>query len=235
MSDSVPFKHAWHGEADCRNCSLRDSVLFAGLQAEDFELIHRPINQLALRPGDKLYQAGRTGERLFTIRSGLIKLCQFLPDGSPRIVRLARASEVIGMEALLAQPHEHDAIAMQPTEVCCLPVSVVRTLSAHNPTLHQELLNRWQQALKSADDWITQLSTGSAKDRVARLLLRLADKNQPTECTLFGREDVGATLGITTETASRTIAEFKRRGLIEEVRPNRFTLDVSGLRELADR
>jgi CRP-like cAMP-binding protein len=235
MPEKVPFAEAWNGSADCRNCGLRDSVLFAGLREKDFELIHRPINQLALQPGDILYLAGHNGARLFTIRKGLIKLSQLLPGGNPRIVRLAEATDVIGMEALLEQPYEHDAIAMQPTEVCCLPVSVVHTLSEHNPTLHLELLNRWQKALKSADDGITQLSTGSAKERVARLLLRLADSEELAECTLFGREDVGSILGITTETASRTIAEFKRRDLIKETGPNRFSLDVTGLREIADR
>lgn len=234
MPNTVPFAQAWNGNADCRNCALRDSVLFAGLQEKDFELIHRPINQLALQPGDKLYLAGQSGGRLFTIRKGLVKLSQLLPGGNPRIVRLAQATDVIGMEALLDQPYEHDAIAMQPTKVCCLPVSIVHTLSEHNPALHLELLNRWQKALKSADDGITQLSTGSAKERVARLLLRLADGEKPDECTLFGREDVGSILGITTETASRTIAEFKRRDLIKETGPNRFSLNVTGLREIAD-
>jgi hypothetical protein len=32
------------------------------------------------------------------------------------------------------------------------------------------LLQRWQKALSGAENWITRLSTGNAKSRVARLL-----------------------------------------------------------------
>jgi cAMP-binding proteins - catabolite gene activator and regulatory subunit of cAMP-dependent protein kinases len=111
---------------------------------------------------------------------------------------------------------------------------VVRQLSQDNPQLHRELMARWQRALNEADAWLTELSTGSARQRVARLLLRLVRDHDATECELFGREDMGAMLGITTETASRTIAGFKRERLLVETRPNRFILDIPNLRRLAE-
>jgi len=99
---------------------------------------------------------------MFTIRSGVLKLVQYLPDGSQRIVRLVRTTDIVGLEAMLEQHYQHDAVVLQPTEVCSLPVVVVNTLSRDNPALHRELFNRWQRALQEADAWITELSTGSA-------------------------------------------------------------------------
>jgi CRP-like cAMP-binding protein len=230
----VPFREAWSGEADCRRCSLRESVLFAGLRESDFEKIHQPINQFLLQAGQSLYRAGDQGERMFTIRSGMVKLVQYLPDGAQRIVRLIKTADVTGLEALLGRPYEHDAIVMQPTEVCCLPVGTVQALSQDNPDLHVELLRRWHNALREADAWLTELSTGPARERVARLLLRQVRDIDPPECDLFGREDLGAMLGITTETASRTIAEFKRQGLLTELGGNRFRVDTGGLGRLLD-
>ena len=112
---------------------------------------------------------------MFTIRSGIVKLVQYLPDGSQRIVRLVRTTDVTGLECLIGEPYQHDAVVLQETEVCSLPVKVVENLSRENPSLHRELLNRWQRALKEADAWLTELSTGAAKQRVARLLLRLVN------------------------------------------------------------
>jgi CRP-like cAMP-binding protein len=171
---------------------------------------------------------------MFTIRSGALKLVQFLPDGNQRIVRLVRATDVVGLEALLGQPYQHDAVVLQPTQACSLPTSVVEALSESNPKLHKELLSRWQHALEEADAWLTELSTGSAKQRVARLLLRLVRNEETSECDLFSREDMGAMLGITTETASRTIAEFKRSSLLVETRPNHFLLDIRNLERIAE-
>ena len=51
-------------------------------------------------------------------------------------------------------------------------------------------------------------------------------------CSLFGREYLGAVLGLTAETASRTMAELKRQGLIGENSPNRFSCDIVRLREI---
>jgi len=63
---------------------------------------------------------------------------------------------------------------------------------------------------------------------------RLASDNANSERQLFSREDMGAMLGITTETASRTIAELKRQALMAETGPNRFLLDISRLRQIAE-
>jgi CRP-like cAMP-binding protein len=234
MSIRVPFKEAWSGQADCRQCTLRESALFAGLKEDDFEKIHQPIDQFVLQPGQALYHAGETGDRLYTIRSGIVKLVQYLPDGSQRIVRLVKSADVTGLEALVGKPYEHDAIVLQATEVCCLPVRTVQLLGQDNPQLHVELLHRWQRALSEADAWLTELSTGPARERVARLLLRLVREQETPECTLFGREDLGAMLGITTETASRTIAEFKRQGILTDLGGNRTRVDVEKIEGLLE-
>jgi CRP/FNR family transcriptional regulator, anaerobic regulatory protein len=234
MTKTVSLREAWSGEANCLNCALRTSVLFSGLQEADFEHIHEPIDQFTLKPGAHLYLAGDTGEYLFTVRSGMLKLVQYLPDGSQRIVRIVRSTDVLGLESLLDDRYQHDAVALHATEVCRFPARLVRELGRVNPALHHELMARWQRALTEADAWLTELSTGSARQRVARLLLRLVRDRETSECPLFSREDMGAMLGVTTETASRTIAEFKRQGLLVETTPNLFLLDIPNLRRLAE-
>ena len=233
MVKLVTLKEAWAGKADCKSCAIRESVLFAGLPEGVFEQIHDPIDQYTLPVGATLYHSGHDGDRLYTVRSGVIKLVQYLQDGSQRIVRLIRSTDVTGLECLLGDVYQHDAVVLQETEVCSLPVKVVANLSQENPALHRELLNRWQRALNEADAWLTELSTGSAKQRVARLLLRLVQDTQSSECQLFAREDMGAMLGITTETASRTIAEFKRQSLLVESQTNHFLLDIPNLQRIA--
>lgn len=234
MVKRVTLREAWSGAANCRDCVLRTSVLFAGLQEPDFERIHDPIDQFTLKPGGYLYHAGDAGDALFTVRGGALKLVQYLPDGSQRIVRLAQPADVLGLEAILNTTYQHDAVALQVTDVCRYPARLVRDLSRDNPALHHELMLRWQRALSEADAWLTELSTGSARQRVARLLLRLAHDHDSGDCHLFSREDMGAMLGVTTETASRTIAEFKRQRLLVETASSRFQLDLPNLRRVAE-
>ena len=162
----VSLSEAWIGTADCRNCAIRTSALFAGLEEADFDKIHRPIDQHVYAPGAEIYATGDTAAALFTIRRGLVKLVQYLPDGTQRIVRLLRSADLIGLEATIAPAYQHTAIALQPSETCRLPVDVVNRLSQSNPALFQELMSRWHRALSDADRWITEFSTGPARHRV---------------------------------------------------------------------
>jgi CRP-like cAMP-binding protein len=230
---SVTLKEAWSGEADCRHCALRKSALFSGLTAADFEHIHEPIDQFTLPPGSLLYRTRDPSEFMFTVRTGILKLVQYLPDGGQRIVRLDRSTDVLGLECLVEPTYHHHAIVLHSAQICRYPAVVVQQLSADNPILHQELMKRWQRALTEADLWLTELSTGTAKQRVARLIIRLSN-HENSRCELFSREDMGAMLGITTETTSRIMAEFKRNSLLVETSPNIFLIDLPNLRRMAD-
>lgn len=230
----VSLHEIWMGEAKCRHCAVRNSVLFAGLEEVDFRHIHQPIKDVALAPQDSLYRMSERGSTLFTLRSGVIKLLQYLPNGSQRIVRLLRDGDALGLEALVGQPYQHDAIALTDCEICAIPVDVVEQLGHEQPRLYRELMARWQQALSEADAWLTQFTTGTARQRVARLLLRLTCPEQDNHLPLFGREDMGAMVGLTTETVSRAIAELRRQGVLRDRGANIQECDRETLRRIAD-
>jgi len=229
VAKQMTSMQAWEGETDCLNCSIRSSVLFSGLTEKDFESIHEQVEQMTLEPGNVLYKAGDSGRHLFTVRSGLLKLVQYLPDGSQRIVRLVRSTDVLGLEMMAGQRYDHEAVALRTTELCRYAKEDVSRLSQKNPALLKDLMARWQKTLSEADAWITKLSTGSAKKRMANLLLRLTEAEDSTECLLLSREDMGSILNMTIETASRTLSEFKRTGLIKEIRHNHLELDTLAL------
>jgi CRP-like cAMP-binding protein len=231
---TVPIRVAWLGEQDCRDCAVRNSALFAGLQEVDFGELHQPIEDIILEPPAVLYRVSERGRVVYTLRRGLVKLVKYLPDGNQRIVRLLRHGDTLGLEALLGQPYPHDAIALTRCEICTIPVSLVERLGHEQSCLCQELMTRWQRALAEADRWLAEFSTGTARQRVARLLLWLAETAPGQPVPLFGREDLGAMLGLTTETVSRTIAELRRKGLIQEMPHNQVMLDQPELRRIAD-
>ena len=115
---SVPLKEAWSGEADCRHCTLRQSALFAGLEETDFEHIHGTGERFDLPPGSLLYRKDDRCDSMFPLRSGLVKLVQYLPDGTPRIVRLARTADVLGLECLVEPQYQQHATVLQHAQVC---------------------------------------------------------------------------------------------------------------------
>ena len=231
---TIQIENAWRGAKRCKNCAIRHLVLFADLDHADFDRIHHPIDDIEYEPGSRIYMQGDDMPFVYTVRSGLIKLVQRLPNGDRRIVRLLSQGDLAGLEGLNGQVADHDAITMDHTKVCRIPRSVINALQRDTPNLHNSLMQRWQKALTGADNWITRLSTGNAKERVARLLL-LLDENSTDDCFFLPtREDMGAMLGITTESASKATAEFRRQGWLKPLSQNRAWVDSGELHRQFD-
>lgn len=76
------------------------------------------------------------------------------------------------------------------------------------------------------------LNTGHAERRLAKLLLKLAAHSERNGLPDLLREDIAAIIGVTTETASRLMADFRRRKLIEHKDKRTMKCDQAGLRSL---
>ena len=73
---------AWKGPSECAACGIRHLALFCDLQEQDFVHLHQPIEDQEFSAGETLYGVGDPGQAVFTVRSGLIKLIQYLPNGN---------------------------------------------------------------------------------------------------------------------------------------------------------
>ena len=220
---------AWRGSDRCKHCAIRHLVLFADVEQSQFDKMHLPIDDIKYEPGHRLYLQGDNTSFVYTIRSGLVKLVQRLPNGDRRIIRLLGQGDLAGLESLEGDVLDHDAITMDHVRVCRIPKTVIETLHRDTPVLHKQILQRWQKALHNANAWITRLSTGNSKQRVARLLLLLDETSEDETFFLPTRDDMGAMLGITTESASKATAEFKRNGWLRSLPNNRACIDRDSL------
>jgi len=207
---------SWVGRADCVHCTIRNRVLFADLTPDELNQVLLVVDDLVYQRGSMIYRQGEAGSALFTIRRGIIKLVRETPDGHQRIVRLMSVGDVAGIEVAIGSPYKHSAIAIGESQLCRIPVTVIERLDIKHPHLSRQLMVRWQRSLDNADRALVEFSTGPADARVARLLLYLSSLTTDDKCVDIGRQDMGAMLGITTETASRVVADFRRRGLVEE-------------------
>ena len=205
----------WKGTSDCRRCGMRDIALFADLRDEDFDLIHAPIDDLRLQPDEVLYREGDTAHGLFTVRRGSLKLVRVTADGRVRIVRVLRPGDVAGLEALATSQYDSDAVALTDISVCRIPLSVINMLGGCSARLHRRLMEKWQHALKEADDWLADLNFGTARQRVAHFILKMRNQADAQIATLFSREDMGAMLDLKLETVSREVRALVREKVIE--------------------
>lgn len=212
----IPIKteSAWRGTSDCRNCGIRDMVLFANLNEQDFNLIHAPIDDLVYQAGDALYEELSLALGVFTVRQGMLKLVRVSADGRERVVRVLVPGDVAGLEALATGHYDSQAVALSEVSLCRIPLEVMHQLSANSPRLHRELMKKWQSALKQADDWLADLNFGSARQRVGSLIRKMHEVSNDGTATLFGRDDMGAMTDLKLETVSREVSALVRAEVI---------------------
>ncbi len=213
----IPIKteSAWRGTSDCRNCGIRDMVLFADLNEHDFGQIHAPIDDLEFRAGSALFAEATPAQSIYTLRSGMIKLVRVTSDGRQRIVRVLRPGDVAGLEALASDRYASEAVALTDISVCRIPVPVIHHLGGTSQRLHRRLMDKWTHALQEADDWLAELNFGTARQRVAHFILKMRNPSAAEIATLFSREDMGAMLDLKLETVSREVSALVREGVIE--------------------
>jgi len=223
---------SWTGRADCRHCAIRGTVLFSVLSDADLEQALLAVDNQWHEPDCELFAQDDRAEYIYTVRSGCVKMVHRLDAAGSRIVRLHWRGDAIGLEAALGEPYRHSAVILQKADVCRIPVSIIRTLEVRNPELYQQLMRRWQASLDEAESFITDLNTGTAEARVARLLLKLDDHSEGECVPDLLRDDIAAIVGVTTETASRQMADFRRRKLVWNEEDRHMRCDAEGLRKL---
>lgn len=219
--------------ADCASCPASHIPLLGDQAFSRREMCLSHFQLASFHPRGTVYDLDEPGTALFVLRRGLVKLIRYVSDGVERIVRLKRPGETFGLESLLGRRYQHRAVAATGCEVCRMPAETILRYGRDNPEVRESLLAQYENSMATADLFLAELATGNAHVRVARLLLYLVSCGDENDAPLLSREDMGAMLGLTTETASRVIAEFRRKGLIEPLGEHRFRGSIAALVGLA--
>jgi CRP/FNR family transcriptional regulator len=169
-----------------------------------------------LRRGEVLFQHGEPVDALFRIRRGLVKLVTYLSGGEARIVRLQRAGDWLGLAGFLDRPYGHTAIALSEVTVERFAMECLARMRHDDAEALNELLSQWHRDLAAADVWIAQFSTGSIRQRVARLIRYLAalEEADATRVHLPTVREMGEILGVRPESVSRVLADLKRKSVL---------------------
>ena len=186
-----------------------------------------------------IYRECRNPRCVHLVISGLVKLVSHVTEGRTRIVRLLSAGDFLGLDGLFGNTYRQTAATLGEVSLYRIPMPLLQRLKSGEPQLYCRLLEHWYVHLGYADTWITQFSTGPIRPRVARLLRFLARSESAVELPrvrLLTCEEMAEVLGVTPESVSRSLAEFKRDGLLrraEKSDPEVFFCDPPRLEAVA--
>jgi CRP-like cAMP-binding protein len=179
------------------------------------------MRPLELDAGELVFYEGLPAYGLYILCEGKIKVAKRLKGGRSQILKLLAPGEVLGEKTLFDQEtYTCYAKALEPSRLMFIPREDFLAFMRKYPDVAFRLIEKLSRELKAFGDKLVEISAYSAKERMARVLLELAQA--------FGREtseglDIGVELprgeiaemaGVTTETAVRILSEFKDQGIL---------------------
>ncbi|MBI1965902.1 MAG: fumarate/nitrate reduction transcriptional regulator Fnr [Betaproteobacteria bacterium] len=221
----------------CSSCSLRELCLPAGFKAREMERIDGLVDQRRrVRKGEHLYRAGDPLTALYAIRSGFMKSCVLHEDGREQVAGFHMMGDLLGMDAIGGGHHMSDTMALEDSEVCEMPFTILERLSREFPPLQLQLHRVMSREIVRDYGVMLLLGSMKAEERLAAFLLNLSQRfavrgYSPTEFNLrMTRQEIGSYLGLKLETVSRAFSSFHQHQLVEVRHRHVRILDPGGLK-----
>lgn len=198
----------------CGACEGFSDSHFCTLKQNNLDKINNQKTLLSFKKGEVLFREGDIPKGVYCISSGVIKLNHHDADGKEILLRVHKRGEVIGYRALFAEEAYHaTAVAHENTEVCFIPVDVLKGIMSTEPSLSLSFLKQMSKELHGAEDRMSAVISKPVSSRVAEALLYFKGELPDSKWT---RRDIAEWTGTTPETVMRTLAQFESEGLIRQ-------------------
>jgi CRP/FNR family transcriptional regulator len=225
----------------CGDCRLGELCLPIALDMAEISRLDEIVKRgRPLKKGDYLYRQGEDFRAIYAIRAGSFKAFKTAwEDGAEQVTGLYMPGEIVGMDGISSNRHDGSAIALETASVCEIPFSQLEELSARIPSLQGRFFRLMGQEISKDQQMLTLLSSNSAEERVAALLLSISSRNHrrklsPTQFRLpMTRAEIGSYLGITLETVSRIFSRLQKQAIVNVDNKEIEVLDMGTLKTIA--
>jgi CRP/FNR family transcriptional regulator len=224
----------------CAACSMHQLCLPMGLEDADIDRLDKIIGKRRrLERDEALYKMGDPFRNLYAVRFGHFKTYQINAAGEAQITGFQMAGELLGMDAISADRHHCDAVALEDSEVCEIPFAHLEELFGHVPALLRHFHRIMSQEITREQNVMLLLGNMRAEQRFAVFLINLSARYAARgySATRFqlrmSREDIGNYLGLTIESISRLLSRFKKLGLVQVDKREVELLEPARLKAMA--
>lgn len=224
---------------NCRDCVIRDVTIFSDLEAGELQSISRLIHLSRYRKNQILFLEDNPARAIFIIKSGMIKVSKSLEDGREQILKVLRSGDILGFETIYEDNYSATAEVLSDAELCCLDKGKFLRLMETNSKISLKMMKALGKELEEARSKIRDLGLKNAREKMATFLLSqvsLSEKSEGKEKKLtlgLSRQEISEMIGLSQETVSRILSEFKKDKIIKTNRKEIIILNSDRLTSLS--
>jgi len=201
---------------------LTNINLFQAMTPEQMHFVQNRTVMREIRRKEVLYLPGEPGDRIYLLKRGVVKISALPEDGREVILALLRKGEVFGEEAVLDDaPRDHMAEAYDDALICIITrqdfLEILRTF----PDLTFRVTKLIGFRLRTFRNRVEGLLFKGTAARLATTLLDLGrdhgvrDDHGVLLPLRLSQTDLASLIGVTRESVNLTLADFRKRGMVE--------------------
>ena len=229
-------------EVTCAKCNLRETCLSGGVPVEDLARVENIVYaRRRIRRGEHLFTAGDEFRCLYAIRTGFFKTSLVDREGREQVTGFFMSGELLGMDGLGSGRCAGSAIALEDSDVCAMPYSLIEETGRAVPSLQRRLHAVLAREIVRDHGIMLLLGSMCAEERLAVFLINLSKRYlrrgySGSDFVLrMSREEIGSYLGLKLETVSRVFSAFHRGGLLKVQHRQVCIIDITGLERVLAR
>jgi CRP/FNR family cyclic AMP-dependent transcriptional regulator len=183
----------------------------------------------SFKAGETVCRAEEMACSLFLVASGRVQLYRTTQDGRRFVVATLGQGSMFGEDSLLGGegPNSY-AVALEPCTVWIMPRQQALEISSTDAMFGFGLMQAMGQRVLEAENRLEQVAYSTIAARLATLLLDLGG-DDPARMVHATHQELADMLGTWRETVSKTLQDFRRRGLVASGRRQLTILDKEGL------
>ena len=182
--------------------------------------------------GEVIYEDRGNSNYIYLITKGAVKNNKIDKDGKELITALFEEDDLFGFTSFSNNiPYQESAVALSDVQLSGITKNEFKILLENNHKVTFELIQLLNDNLSNIKDQLMQMAYSSVTRRTATTILKFANKmnKKPGQSIRIMRRDIASVAGITAETLSRTLSNFKNEGIIKVEGRNIKILDLEKL------
>ena len=222
------------------NDVLRQAPLFSSLDDDAANSLRSSMSETRIGRGDVLFHEGDSGDRLYVVTDGKIKLGRTSADGRENLLAILGPGQMFGELSLFDPgPRSATATAVTPCTLMSLGHDELLRWLEDQPSVARAMLHQLAARLRKTSDVVADLVFSDVPGRVAKALLdlsrrfgRTADDGIHVHHDLT-QEELAQLVGASRETVNKALADFAMRGWLRLEPRSVVLIEVERLRKRA--
>ncbi|MDT8281516.1 MAG: fumarate/nitrate reduction transcriptional regulator Fnr [Gammaproteobacteria bacterium] len=228
-----------HFKVSCQQCNLRELCFPHGMSDDEMSNMDAVVDQpRPIHKNDYLYHDGDDTHAIYAVRSGCVKTMTESASGEEQIVGFHLPGELLGFDGFADNTHTCNAVALETSSVCELPLENLENLCHKLPGLQKQMRRIMGKEVAADHKMLLLLGKMTSEERLASFLLSMSRRMEErrwkeNEFNLsMPRQDIANYLGMAVETVSRLFASFQGEKIIVVDRRHITILNMDRLKRI---